>query len=473
MAAIALQGCALEQAGMDRASVRDVAQYLPIQQPQAGNADHGVEGWRVFNDAELNQLLNLAFEHNPSLGVARQRLIQAHALARKQGSDQYLDLDFSTGLARHFRSDSDEENNASIGLVARYELDLWGLVDALTTAAELDALATQMELDTAAISLTAEIASTWFNFVEQQGQQALIREQLQTNQTMLALLERRFVLGKVFSADVLRQKSLITQTQQSLNAVSASIASFRHRLAVLIGQLPLEDPPMAGLSHTPLVLPRNLPEAPAIPDTASLVSQLILQRPDIRKAFAEVEAADQRLAAAIAARYPRLDLSFSISNAADSVSDLFRDWLASIAADIALPLIDGGSRRADVALSASQRVEKWLLYQHAILLAVEEIQTTLSDARYQSKKLALLREQQALSDSIVNQLQLRYQQGGVSFLEVLSALEQQQQTERSLLTAKLNLLLNRVTLNRVLATGWQKRPSNRLDEASQTLSNED
>lgn len=471
-----LQGCTQNPTAIDNASVRDVAQLLPAPQAEAASAIEqitrlGGQGWQGFNDAELSRLLALAFDHNLSLSVARQRLVQAEALAQKLGSEKHPSLDLGSGIGRHYRGNSDGENDISVALVAGYELDLWGRVDALTYAAELDALATQMALETAGISLAAEIAVSWFNLVEQQGQRALIAHQLQTNQTILALLERRFMLGKVFSADVLRQKSLITQTEQSLSEVDANITNQLNRLAVLTGRLPTGE--VVERPTDVLSLRQNLPEIPELPAMNSLVSQQLLQRPDIRQAFTELEAADQRLAAAVVARYPRLNLSFSLSNAAESVSDVFRDWLASIAADIALPIIDGGSRRADVSISASQREEKWLLYQHSILLAAEEIETAFSDAHHLRQTMGFLSEQKILSDEIVQQLQLRYQQGSVSFLEVLNALEQQQQTERSLLRAQLNLLLNRVALNRALATHWQMQPSNISEGSPQTMNDKE
>ena len=160
------------------------------------------------------------------------------------------------------------------------------------------------------------------------------------------------------------------------------------------------------------------------------------------------------LASAVAERFPRLTLSASLSNEITDSEALFDDWLATLAGNLVLPLIDGGQRRAEARRFRSLREQRLYEYGQATLVAFQEVEDALVQERQQQRRMESLREQLALADSAYRQLRIQYVNGAVGYLEVLSALQERQELRRTLITARQELLAFRVALYRALAGGF-------------------
>ncbi|MDY6798591.1 MAG: efflux transporter outer membrane subunit, partial [Pseudomonadota bacterium] len=293
--------------------------------------------WQAFDDAALTQLVNRALDDNLSLKASYQRLLQARAVADRQSASLFPSVDTSADAQRQ-ESDTTGSTRYSAGLNASYEVDLWGRVRAQVEAEELRASASLADYQAAAISLSGEIASTWFRLVEQRAQSELARDQLKTNQDVLRLIETRFATGLSGSADVLRQRQLVSSSRERLYNIEAERRTLEHQLAVLLGQSP-------GRAELPAS--KSLPELPPLPDTG-IPAELVQQRPDIRQAWQLVAASDKDLAAAISDRFPRFSIEASVTSQSADAGDLFDNWLATLAGNLVMPLIDGGQRQAEV-----------------------------------------------------------------------------------------------------------------------------
>ena len=125
----------------------------------------------VPGDPVLNTLMDQALANNFSLKTAWDRLNQAEALAQKEGADLFPALDVEAGTSKiRFRVDGRTSNSRdyALGLAAGYELDLWGRIRSSRDAAIFDANAE--DLRAAALTLSAQVAGTWYRLVEQYGQ---------------------------------------------------------------------------------------------------------------------------------------------------------------------------------------------------------------------------------------------------------------------------------------------------------------
>lgn len=401
--------------------------------------------WRQFGDADLDPLVERALSDNFSLAAARARLRQAQAAARGAGAERAPQVDLRASGSGRRGSDSDASQSWSLGAAASYELDLWGRLESSAEAARLDARASRAQLDAAAISLSAELASAYYSLLELRGEEALLRSQLDTYAKVLELLELRARNGRASADEVLRQRQLIEQTESSLVRVRAQQELTRNRLAVLAGLRPdqLSVPAGAALVEVP-PLPTHIPAA------------WLQRRPDLRQAYLRLQAADARLASAVAAQYPRINLSAGLEGAADNPADLFRGWLGTLAGNIVAPLIDGGRRRAAVEQAEAAREALLQDYGQTILTALREVEDALLAERRDRELLARLQTQSARAEQIVAQLRARYINGSVGYLDVLSALNSQQQLSRDLLAARWALVQDRIALARALAGGWDE-----------------
>ena len=425
---------------------------LPGAFSMAGTSPLTDRWWEMFADTDLDALVDSALRDNLSLRATWDRLAQADAIARRDGAARLpaVNLNSSAELTRG--EDIDTSRDYAMGVAASYELDLWGRVRSTAQAAQLDARAAAAALNTAAISLSAEVTGSWFQLVEQRGQLALLQQQATYNEQVEELVTLRFRMGQAQAADVLRQRQLVEQTRGDSEEVRAQIRVLEHQLAVLLGKAP--GSMNFAARHT-------LDALPALPDTG-LPLELIERRPDIREAFYTVQAADARVAAAIADRYPRIDLSAGVNSLAASPGDLFSSWLANLAARLAVPLFDAGRRVAEVDRNRAVVSEQLNAYEDTVLLALQDVEDALAREYHQHKKIASLERRLQLADEVILRLRDRYIQGATDYLDILDTLVNQQDLARRLLTARRELLEFRIELARALAGGWDlQRPQPR------------
>ncbi|MEN8148380.1 MAG: efflux transporter outer membrane subunit [Planctomycetota bacterium] len=431
----------------------------PVELPEAfsdtGGATLDSRWWTEFDDPTLDALVEQALTGNFNLLVAWDRLAESQAIARKAGAALTPDLDATAGAgAAATRSlvDTpageevvrDKNANYSLGLVASWEVDVWGRVRAGRDAAAYDAVAAAEDVQATALILSAEIASTWYQLVEQTGRVRILTGQIETNERVLEFLEARFTRGRTGAVDVIQQRQLTESRRGDLTEAKAAMATTRLRLATLLGLPPGKELPEA---------PEDLVELPPLPETG-FPADLVRRRPDVRSAMNGVLAADRRVAAAVADRFPRLTLSASADTSADNVSDLFENWIASIAAGLVAPIIDGGRRSAEVERTEAKARAAVHRYGQAVLEALQEVEAALVAERKQRDLIASLTVQLELARQSMDQLRQNYTNGAVDYLRVLAALESVQRLERTLLFQNRELITARIELNRALAGGF-------------------
>ena len=399
--------------------------------------------WTVFQDAQLNALVDRALESNFNLRTAWQRLREARAIVARESASMFPDLEgVSNGEVSGGESGSEER--LRLGLASSYEVDLWGRIRSSVEAEQYRANATRADYQAAALTLSAEVALAWYRLVEARGQLELLQEQIDANQKTLRLLRSRFANGQVRAVDVIRQRQLLESTREQKSVIRSRLQVLQHQLAVLLGRPPQTEVPSAR---------EDLPDIPAFPDTG-IPAQLVRRRPDVKSAYHRLQAADRELAAAISNQYPRLNLTASLSTVSESASHLFEAWARSFSGDLTAPLLDAGRRAAEVDRTEARRKLRLLEYGQAVLSAFQEVEDALVQEKGQIDRIRSLERQVRLAEESSEQLRSEYYNGAADFIDVLTALTEEQQLRRDLLEARLLRLEYRIGLYRSLAGGF-------------------
>ncbi|WP_390621770.1 TolC family protein [Roseiconus nitratireducens] len=408
--------------------------------------------WMTFEDPRLDGHINRALDDSFTLAAALQRVVAARALARREASDLFPDVNGVADIAGDYGPGPDL-TRYTLGLDASYQVDLWGQIESRVDAERLRASATDADYHVVALTLAAEITRTYFSMIEANAQLALLSEQIETNRTGLAAQDARFRVGLIRYADVLRQQQLVESTLEQAAVVGSRIDVLEHQMAVLLGQLPQDAEYDPG---------DQLPALPPLPDTG-VPSELLRRRPDVRRDYLAFMAADRDLASAITAQYPRISLTGSVLNVADRPENLFRDWFVGIGGQLIAPLIDGGQRRAQVDLTAALVRQRFNEYGQTMLNAFREVEDALARERYQLERLEHLEAQSELARQASEQLREQYLIGDADYLDVLSTITAEQRLQRETLAARLELLLIRVSLYLALAGDFDPRPQELLE----------
>ncbi len=402
-------------------------------------------GWRSLADQDLDALSEQSLAGNLDLAAAWERLREAGAIARRESGALWPELDGSAEAGVTEPDQPTGSEDLRIGLAAAYEFDLWGRLSSRADAAALGFAAQAADYRAAALTLSAEVARTWYQLAAARQQVELLAAQVRANRDLLTLLDNRYAGGQVRAVDLFRQEQLLESTREQLFAAEARRDVLEHLLAVLLGQ-PAQNP----LPITPGDFP-TLGDYPA----TGLPARLVQRRPDIRAAWLRLDAADNELAAAVADQYPRLDLTASLTTAGEDASDLFDDWVRSFSGRLLAPLFRGGALRAEVDRAEAARNEAIYAYGQATLEAFQEVENALVRESQQRRRIASLERQVDLGERASEQLRVAYFNGVGDYIDVLSALTQLQTLRRDLIDARGLLVEYRIALHRALAGGFE------------------
>ncbi len=415
---------------------------LPANFSMQGEVPLQVQWWLDFHDDTLSLLVDRAVSNNFSLTIARERIVEAQAIARQAGASLIPSVD-GVGSASTTRNHTTNttRGNYLLGLAASYELDLWGRLRSRRDAALLEVEATEADYQTAALSLGAEVAVTWYQLLETILQLELLAKQKEINSKVLELISVQFRSGQAGIADVLQQRQLVESNIGDIARLQADMQLLKHQLAILLGAVP---------GSTELPSPSQLPILSQLPDTG-IPLDLLASRPDIESSYLKLRAADYRVAAAVADRLPKISISAGFSTSGERSGDLFNNWISSLAANLFGPIIDGGQRKA--AVDRTESVARQQFYRHGqtILVAIGEVEDALVRDKGQQIILNSQKNQLKLATETIEHVANRYRQGLEDYQRVLLALLSQHGLERNILSSKLDLLVNRISLYRALS----------------------
>lgn len=426
----------------------------PVEPPAAwseggGGAALPEAWWSSFGDPALDTLVESAIDGSFDLRTAWDRLAQARAIARREGADLTPTLDVTAGAGRSRNDNGGSATYSStveLGLSAGYEVDLWGRIGSARDAAVLDAAAAEEDVYAAAITLAGDIARRWYEYSEQRLRIGVLERQQRNNADTLEIITAQFRAGQSRAEDVLRQRNLVESSVGDLAVAERQAETIRLQLLALLGRSPGEALPVDEAAV-------GLPGLGALPGLG-VPSELLRRRPDVRSAYRAVQAADRRVAAAVADRYPRVSISASVSTGGMRVSDLFDDWAANLAGNLVQPLLDGGRREAEVDRTLAVTSEAINGYAGVVLGALHEVETALAQERQQRAYLESLDRQFETAGGVVERVRDSYLSGQSEYLNVLDAQTTRQQLELQRLEARRVLIGYRVALARALAGGW-------------------
>ena len=471
--------------------------------------EHPNEWWESFNSEELNELVREALQQNLTLHQAWARLDQTRSTATQAAAGLYPEISLEgnanytrtvktvegvdspswqsqlkdaaisgvtkgignalggttgstgttgqntsalSGLSNALTSENEtspqrvttEIKQFGLSLAVSYEVDLWRRVYAQAQAADFDVQATRNDLEAAAMTLTAEIVTRWLTILEQQALKDLLQQQLETNETYLELVELRFRKSLVSALDVYQQRQAVSEVRKLIPQIEAQEQTVRHGLAVLLGKPPSTDFNTGNY---------DLAAIPPLP-SPGLPADLLINRPDIRAALAQLQAADYRVAVAKADRLPAVRLTGGVGYEADDIANIFDDWFLNLGSNLTAPLFDGFRREAEVERTLAVVRERLAAYRLTVLTAINEVEDALVQERKQHEFIKALTQQLQDARNALKEAGQRYRKGLNDYLPVLTALERTQLLTRNLVTARRELLTFRVNLYRSLGGSW-------------------
>jgi outer membrane protein, multidrug efflux system len=406
--------------------------------------------WQAFSSAELHSLVDEALRGSPDLAIALERVRQAEAQVRVAGASLFpsLNLGFGTSSAATRRDGTTSKSEGSnTALSASYEVDLWGKNAAGVRGAEASLQATRYDRDTARLTLIAGVANAYFEVVSLRSRLAVARENLAIAERVLSLVQARARNGAVSPLDVARQEGAVFSQRAALLPLEQLERQTLAALAVLVGRVP-EGFEVQARVLAELAVPAVNPGLPA---------ELLVRRPDLASAEAQLVASNADLSAARAALLPSIQLTGSAGVASGALLAVLGGPTTSVAlaASILQPIFDGGRLKGQVSIAESRERELAETYRKAILNAFADVEKALVAASRLSQREVLQSQVEARAREALRLAEVRYREGADDLLSVLDAQRTLFDAQDQLAQIRLDRLEAAVALYKALGGGWQ------------------
>jgi len=411
------------------------------------------EWWSVFDDAELDRLLQKVDVSNQNVRAAEARLRQARSLSDQARAGLFPSIGANASGVRSkapslsndpsFANGAVNTFNANVG--ASWELDLWGKVRRSVEAGDASWQASTAQLEAARLSARAALAQAYFSLRVTDATRQLLQNTVGAYDKNYELTQNRYKAGVAARVEVVAAEVQLKSAQAQFIDLAVDRAQFEHAIAILIGE------PPANFSIAPAPLALAMPKIPV-----GLPSTLLERRPDVAAAERVVAAANARIGVAKAAMYPTLDLTGTFGSRSATLGDLFtapsRLW--SIGAAAALPVFDAGLRRSQTDQAIAAYDEDVALYRQSVLTAFQEVEDNLATLRILEQEAAVQEEVVAAARRTVELTNNQYQQGVVSYINVIVAQTTLLANERSAANVLGRRLTASVQLVKALGGGW-------------------
>ena len=477
--ALMMQACAIPFINTKKADISLPANYAnsaqnakteePLKQkaPQDMTNEANINWKEFFEDPYLSSLIDVAIVNNKEVNIMAQRInIAKNEIQARKG--EYLPfVNFGAGadvgkVGRYTRNGAVEESldikegkafpdplaNYQFGLYSSWELDVWKKLRNATKVAGLEYMASIEGKNFLITNLVAEIANAYYELTALDNQALNLEQNIQIQRNALEVTSQLQKYGRATSLAVKRFEAEVKKNESKQYVIKQQTVEVENRINFLLGRVPQ---PIQRASAEFMAMKLKMVQA-------GIPSQLLENRPDIRKAELELAASDLNIKVAKANFYPsftiRAGLGFEAFNPKYLLSTP-ESLMFSLAGDMMAPLINRNAITAVYKNANARQIQAAYDYEQTIISAYGEVSNQVSSIDNLEKNYQLKSAQvNALTESVdvANQL---FQSARADYLEVLLTQREALEAKTELIETKQKQITAMVGLYRALGGGWK------------------
>jgi NodT family efflux transporter outer membrane factor (OMF) lipoprotein len=424
--------------------------------------------WRTyFKDPNLVNLIDTALKNNQELQITLQDIeIAKNDIRVKKGALlPTVGIGAGAGAGKVGRYTSQGAGDASaeitpgqivpevlqdykLAAYANWEVDIWKKLRNSKKAAVSRYLSTVEGKNFVITNLIAEVADSYYELLALDSQLDIVRQNitLQSNALEIVKIQKEAartteLAVQKFQAEVLASKSMEFDILQKIKEAENTIN-------FLLGQYPQEI--KRDKSNFLSLLPSEV--------NSGIPSQMLANRPDIKQAELQLEAAKLDVKVARAEFYPSLNITAAIGVNAFKPSFLFtlpESLLYSVAGDLAAPLINRNAIKAEYSSASARQLQALYNYERTILNAYLEVSSQLSKINNLEKSYDLKSQQVDAMDRSIGIAFDLFKSDKADYFEVLMTQRDALESKLELISTKKEQLNAAVYVYRDLGGGWK------------------
>jgi multidrug efflux system outer membrane protein len=425
-----------------------------------------VQWKKFFLDSKLVALINTAITNNQELNIMLQQIAMANNEIQVRKGEYLPFVNVYAGsevgkVGKYTRNGAVEQNlniredqkfpeplaDFSVGLSASWELDIWKKLRNGKKAAVLEYLSTIEGKNFMVTNLVSEIANSYYELLALDNQLIIIEQNLEIQQNALKMVKLQKQAARATQLAVRRFEAEVYKNQSNKFAIQQSIVETENKINLLLGRYPETIDRDSG----------NFLETPIDFVHAGIPSQLLANRPDIRRAEYELEASKLDVKVAKANFYPSIGINTGVGLQAFQLKFLMstpESLLYSLVGDVVSPLINRNAIKAAYKNANSRQLQAIFAYEKAILNAYIEVANELSNIN-NLKENYKLKEQQvnALTESIALSIRL-FKSARAEYTEVLLTQREALDSKIEIIETKKDQFLANIKIYQTLGGGW-------------------
>ncbi len=468
-------GCTMVGPDFESPDVPWLAQWdggsLEAVKPDANRPRADTETWwRNFNDPVLDELVAEAQRQNPGVRSAGLRIMEARAQLGLAGSALYPQVQqLGANVTRVGRNQSEGPDTAftsyGVNFDIAWELDFWGKFRRGIEAADAAYLASIAQYDDVQVLVAAQTANLYASIRTLELRLRIARETAALQKRSLEITEHLFKSGNESELDVQQARTLYLATLATIPQFEASLRQAQNALNVLLARPPGPLPQMeAGRETIPLA---------ALDVAVDMPAALLLRRPDVRAAEAQLAAQSALIGVSEAQLYPSIALIGSMGLSTTSLNDAPRvfDWAAG--PTMVWNIFDYGRLKNQVLIDNARFQQLYEVYQQTVLNAAREIDDAAILFAKNREQIDVLRESVQAARRSLDIATIQYREGLVDFERVLDSQRTLFGQQDRFITAQGDTVRSLVALYKAMGGGWQTAHAQPvLDENTRATMNE-
>ena len=424
--------------------------------------------WKdFFEDPDLVRLIDTAIVNNKEINIVMQRIstAQNEIQARRGAYLPFVNIGSGAGgdkVGKYTRNGTVEDNlqiangafptllgDYQFGLFSTWEIDVWKKLRNSTKVAVFEYMASTEGKNFLLTNLVAEVAHSYYELITLDNQLGNLEQNIEIQQNGLKIVKQLQLFARSNTLAVKRYEAEVAKNQSRLYEIKQQITVAENRINFLLGRTP--EPIKRSSAGFMDIKPKML--------SAGIPSQLLQNRPDIRKSELELKAANLNIDVARANFYPSFGIKAGIGFDAFALKYLVNtpeSIAASIAGDLVAPLVNKNAIIAEYKNANARQIQAAYEYEQNIINAYAEVANQISnldnlDKNYQLKKKQV--ESLVLSIDISTQL---FKNARADYLDVLLTQRDALEAKRELIDTKQKQINAMVDLYKSLGGGWQQ-----------------
>lgn len=397
--------------------------------------------WALYNDAQLNRVVEQALLNNKDLAKAavavnralyNANLVGANLVPTFSGSTSsgaQRRIDTSAGMTASSTSTSTVSHGGSLNVT--YTLDLWRRLADSADAAEWTHKATTQDLEATKLSLINSVVTTYYQIAYLNDAISTTQESIKYYNDISNIMQRRLSQGVADAASVDQAQQSVLNARNSLINYQTQRKTAEQTLRNLLNLKPEEA---LNITFPHILKVKNVGVNLNVPVS------VIANRPDVKGNQYRLSSAFKNAKATEKGWFPEITLGGSLSSTGNKVGNALHSPVAGGTVGISLPFLNWNTVKWNVKISEADYETARLNYEQSITTALNDVDTNYFAFTQAQSAFANQQKTFNYNKRITQYYRNRYNAGVSELREWLNAANTEKTSQLAILQAKYSLI---------------------------------